>query len=177
MSYVIAAPDVIAAATTDLANIGSTIRAATAAAAPPTTGVAAAAADEVSAAVAELFGSHAQAYQAISAQATAFHGQFLALLKAGAGQYAVAETSISRDLLSTVNAPTQALVGRPLVGNGADGVAGGTLAQANGGAGGILFGNGGAGATDAAGQGGNGGAGGLIGNGGAGGAGTGGGRR
>ena len=85
MSYVIAAPDVIAAATTDLANIGSTIRAATAAAAPPTTGVAAAAADEVSAAVAELFGSHAQAYQALSAQATAFHGQFLALLKPAPG--------------------------------------------------------------------------------------------
>jgi hypothetical protein len=42
MSYVIPAPDVIAAATTDLANIGSTIRAATALAALPTTAVVAA---------------------------------------------------------------------------------------------------------------------------------------
>ena len=57
-------------------------------------------------------------------------------LKTGAGQYAQAEATIGRDLLDTVNAPTQALVGRPLIGNGAAGVAGGTLAQANGAAGG-----------------------------------------
>src|SRR5580693_5728322 len=179
MSYVIAAPDVIAAATTDLANIGSTIKAANAVAALPTTGVAAAGTDEVSAAVAALFGSHAQAYQAISARAAAFHGQFVQFVHAGAGQYALTEAtnasplqSMGQDLLSAVNAPTQALVGRPLIGNGADGMAGGTLTQANGSAGGILFGNGGAGATDAAGQGGGGGAAGLIGSGGAGGAGA-----
>ena len=39
MSYVIAAPDVIAAATTDLAGIGSTIKAANAVAALPTSEV------------------------------------------------------------------------------------------------------------------------------------------
>src|ERR1700744_4702537 len=169
MSYVIAAPDVIAAAATDLADIGSTIKAATADAALPTTGVAAAAADEVSAAVAVLFGSHAQAYQALTAQGAAFHDQFVQLVKGGAGQYAQMEATTGRDLRNTVNAPAQALTGRPLIGNGAAGVSGGTLAQANGGAGGILFGNGGAGATDAAGQGGVGGAAGLVGRGGAGG--------
>jgi hypothetical protein len=100
-------------------------------------------------------------------------------LPAGAGHYALTEAtnaaplqSVERGLLAAVNAPTQALVGRPLIGNGANGVAGGTLAHADGGAGGILFGNGGAGATDAAGQGGAGGAAGLIGSGGAGGAGA-----
>jgi PE family len=47
MSLVIATPDVMAAAATDLANIGTTIRAANAAA-TQTTGVFAAAEDEVS---------------------------------------------------------------------------------------------------------------------------------
>ena len=52
MSYVIAAPEMIAAAATDLANIGSSLSEANAAAAAPTTGVLAAAEDEVSAAIA-----------------------------------------------------------------------------------------------------------------------------
>src|ERR1700722_6196991 len=93
MSYGSAAPDVIAAATTDLANIGSTIKAANAVAALPTTGLAAAGADEVSAAVGALFGSHAQAYQALSAQAAAFHDRFVQALTAGAGSYASAEAA------------------------------------------------------------------------------------
>src|ERR1700759_5231430 len=58
-----------------------------------------------------------------------------------------------------------------LIGNGANGVGGGTLAAATGGNGGLLFGDGGSGATDAAGQGGDGGDAGLFCNGGGGGAG------
>lgn len=50
---------------------------ATAAAAIPTTQVLAAAADEVSAAIAELFGAHGQEFQALSAQASAFHDRFV----------------------------------------------------------------------------------------------------
>lgn len=49
MQFVIAAPEFVAAAATDLANIGSTISAANVAAAAPTSGVLAAGADEVSA--------------------------------------------------------------------------------------------------------------------------------
>src|ERR1700758_1013168 len=59
-----------------------------------------------------------------------------------------------------------------LIGNGANGVGGGTLAEATGGDGGLLFGDGGSGATDAAGQGGDGGAGGVVGGGGGGGSGA-----
>ena len=73
-----------------------------------------------------------------------------------------------------INAPTQLLFHRDLIGNGTAG----TLTHPNGGPGGFLFGDGGAG-YDAAGNagmaGGNGGAAGLIGNGGAGGNGGGGG--
>lgn len=84
MSFVIAPPDLISTAATDLASVGSTISAATAAARVFTTRVVAAGADEVSAAVAELFGAHRGEFQAVSAQATAFHDQFVHALTAGA---------------------------------------------------------------------------------------------
>lgn len=60
MSFVIAVPEFLSAAATDLANLGSTISAANAAASIPTTGVLAAGADDVSAAIAALFGAHAR---------------------------------------------------------------------------------------------------------------------
>ncbi|CKN20981.1 PE-PGRS family protein [Mycobacterium tuberculosis] len=72
MSFVIAAPDLVAMATEDLAGIGASLTAANAAAAVPTSGLLAAAGDEVSAAIAALFSSHGQQYQAMSAQAAAF---------------------------------------------------------------------------------------------------------
>lgn len=167
MSFVIAAPEVMAAAATDLANIGSSISAASAAAAGPTMGILAAGADEVSVAISALFGSHAQGYQTLSAQLAAYHNQFVRALNAGAGSYASAEAAnVQQTLLNAINAPTQTLLGRPLIGNGADGGPG-----QNGGPGGLLYGNGGnGGAGDTANpNGGNGGSAGLIGNGGAGG--------
>lgn len=93
MSFVIAAPEVMAAAATDLANIGSSISAASAAAAGPTMGILAAGADEVSVAISALFGSHAQGYQTLSAQLAAYHNQFVRALNAGAGSYASAEAA------------------------------------------------------------------------------------
>ncbi len=63
MSFLIAAPELVAAAATDLARVGSTISTANVAASGPTTSVIAAGADEVSAGIAALFGAHAQAYQ------------------------------------------------------------------------------------------------------------------
>ncbi len=116
MSFVIAVPEFLSAAATDLANLGSTISAANAAASIPTTGVLAAGADDVSAAIAALFGAHAQAYQTISAQAATFHAQFVQTLSAGAGAYANAEAAnVQQSLLNAINAPTQALLGRPLI--------------------------------------------------------------
>lgn len=127
MSYLVVVPELVAAAATDLANIGSSISAANAAAAAPTTALVAAGGDEVSAAIAALFGAHARAYQALSAQAAMFHEQFVRALAAGGNSYAVAEAataqSVQQDLLNLINAPTQALLGRPLIGNGADGTA------------------------------------------------------
>lgn len=139
MSLVIATPQLLATAALDLASIGSQVSAANAAAAMPTTEVVAAAADEVSAAIAGLFGAHARQYQALSVQVAAFHEQFVQALTAAAGRYASTEAAVERSLLGAVNAPTEALLGRPLIGNGADGTAPGQP----GAAGGLLFGNGG----------------------------------
>ncbi|MCV7125755.1 PE family protein, partial [Mycobacterium lacus] len=159
MSFVVATPEALVAAAADLTNIGSTIGAASAAAAAPTTALLAAGADEVSAAIAALFGAYGQAYQGLNAQAAAFHQQFVQALTAGAGSYAATEAANAspiQELLNVLNAPTQLLLGRPLIGNGTNGAAG---TGAAGGPGGILIGNGGAGGSGAAGlPGGNGGA-------------------
>ena len=64
MSFVTASPEMMTAAATDLASLGSTLSAANAAAATRTTGVLAAAEDEVSAAIAALFSAHGQGFQA-----------------------------------------------------------------------------------------------------------------
>jgi hypothetical protein len=71
MSYVIAAPEMMTSAATDLATIGSTLNTANAAAAASITGVVVAAGDGMSAPIALLFSSHAQQFQALSADAAA----------------------------------------------------------------------------------------------------------
>ncbi len=121
MSFVIAAPEVIAAAATDLASLESSIAAANAAAAANTTALLAAGADEVSTAVAALFGAHGQAYQALSAQAQAFHAQFVQALTSGGGAYAAAEAAATSPLLAPINEFFLANTGRPLIGNGTNG--------------------------------------------------------
>ena len=93
MSFVIAAPEMVASAASALASIGSMIGEANAAAVAPTTGVVAAAEDEVSAAIASLFSSHAQNFQALSAQASAFHTQFVQALNGAGSQYVAAEAA------------------------------------------------------------------------------------
>ena len=62
MSFVIAAPEIMTSAATDLATIGSNLSAAHTAAAAPTLVVLPAAADEVSASIAQLFSQHAADY-------------------------------------------------------------------------------------------------------------------
>ncbi len=180
MSLVIVTPETVAAAASDVARIGSSIGVANSAAAGSTTSVLAAGADEVSAAIATLFGSHAREYQAISTQVAAFHDRFAQTLSAAVGSYVSAEATnaaplatLEHNVLNALNAPTQALLGRPLIGDGAAGAPG--TGQA-GGAGGILWGNGGAGGNaglfgvgGTGGPGGPGGPGGVGGTGGAGG--------
>lgn len=93
MSYVIAAPEMLATTAADVDGIGSAIRAASASAAGPTTGLLAAAADEVSSAAAALFSEYARECQEVLKQAAAFHGEFTRALAAAGAAYAQAEAS------------------------------------------------------------------------------------
>ncbi len=150
MSFVDVTPELLETAAADVARIGSAVRAGNLAAAIPTTEVAAAGADEVSAAVAALFGAHAQEFQAAAAQAATYHEQFVGGLSAAAVAYAGTEASIATGLQSfasdplraigeawvnsplgqeldpIINAPTDVLLGRDLIGNGVAGTAPGT---------------------------------------------------
>jgi hypothetical protein len=95
MSYVIAAPEMMTAAATDLAGIGSALTEAHTAAATPTIGLVPAAADEVSAGVAHLFSRYAEDYHALAGKAAAFQEQFVQHLHAGAFSYASIEAALA----------------------------------------------------------------------------------
>lgn len=92
-SYVIAAPEAVALASADLTGIGKAIEGATAAAAPSTTGLVAAARDEVSAAIANVFGRYAHEFQALTTHAAQFHAHFGHALSTAGTAYATAEAS------------------------------------------------------------------------------------
>jgi PE family len=107
VSFVLTAPELVTAAAGNLAGIGSTLGEATAAAAGPTTGVATAAADEVSTAISQLFATYGEEFQAVSAQAAAFHNEFVSLLNGGAAAYLSADiASAQRGLPSAAPAAT-----------------------------------------------------------------------
>ncbi len=91
MSSLLLEPQLVSTAAADVAEIGSTINAATAAAAGSTTGVVAAAGDEVSLSAAALFDAYAKDYQALLKQAAAFHEQFAAALASANAAYLGAE--------------------------------------------------------------------------------------
>jgi triacylglycerol lipase len=93
VSYLVALPEMMSAAATNVASIGSVVATANQGMAGATTGVLAAAEDEVSVAIAALFSAHGQGYQALSAQAAAFHGRFVQALTGAAGAYTAAEAA------------------------------------------------------------------------------------
>jgi hypothetical protein len=93
MSFVIINPQTLAAAAGNMQDIGLTMAANNAAAAGPTTGLVPAAADPVSGLTAAQFASHAEMYQAISAQAEAIHQQLVATMGSNASSYAAAEAA------------------------------------------------------------------------------------
>ena len=111
MSFVVAAPDAVSTVAQDLAGIHSSLSQATAAATGPTTAIVAAAEDEVSAAVAALFGAFGQEYQAVGARAAAFHEQFVGALNGTAAAYLGAEAENAQLAVAAAAAgPYQSLV-------------------------------------------------------------------
>ncbi|OOK71400.1 PE family protein [Mycobacterium kansasii] len=103
MSYVFAAPELLASAAADVDGIAAAIGAASVAAAGPTSNLLAAAGDEVSAATAALFNAYAQEYQAVVRQAAAFQQEFTRTLAVAAGAYAQAEAANAALLNGALN--------------------------------------------------------------------------
>ncbi|CAM3157735.1 PE family protein [Mycobacterium intermedium] len=99
-SFTFVSPEAVTAAAAELAEIGSTVSSANAAAAVPTTQVIAAASDEVSTAIAALFSTSGQQFQALSAQAATIHGEFVKLLSGGAAQYVSTELANAQQTLA-----------------------------------------------------------------------------
>ncbi|WAC92062.1 PE family protein [Mycobacterium sp. Aquia_213] len=91
MSFVRAQPEVLHAVAAELHSVNEAVREGSSAAATPTTGVAPAAADIVSVLTAAQFVSHAQRFQAISAEAAVVREQLVATLGISAGSYAATE--------------------------------------------------------------------------------------
>ena len=104
MSYVVALPEMMSAAATDVASIGSVVTTANQGVAAATTGVLAAAEDEVSLAIAALVSAHGRGYQALSAQAAAFHAEFVQALTGAAGAYTAAEAANATPLAAVEKA-------------------------------------------------------------------------
>lgn len=137
MSFVVAAPEMIQTAAQDLAGIRSVLAEAMTTVAAPTTGVVPAAGDEVSAAVAATFGNFGKEFQSLSAQAQAFHAEFVTVINAGAGAYLSAEiANAEQTLANAVNAPAQMVLGL----GGAPGLGGVAAAGGTPAAGGLLGG-------------------------------------
>ena len=115
MSHVIAVPEILAAAASDVTDIGSDLSAAHTAAAARTTGLLAAAEDEVSTAMAAVFSAHGQGFHALRTRAAAFHAQFARTLNASAGSYASTEAQAVNTLANLFAAP--AIPAVPATGN------------------------------------------------------------
>jgi broad specificity phosphatase PhoE len=127
MSFVLVAPDMLETAAADIAQVGSAVTVGNLAAAIPTTELAAAGADEISAAIAALFGAHAREYQAAAAQAATYYEQFVGTLNAAAATYAGTEATIAtsmRGALDALNAPSQVLGSTAAAGQAGGGTGG-----------------------------------------------------
>ncbi|KZS82013.1 hypothetical protein A4G29_11200 [Mycobacterium kansasii] len=75
----------------------------------------------MSAAIAALFSTYGRQYQEFSAQIASAQDEFVRALNGGAAAYVATEfANAEQAMLRIVNAPTQLLVGRSLIGNGVD---------------------------------------------------------
>ncbi|OBK96447.1 hypothetical protein A5645_08335 [Mycobacterium asiaticum] len=117
MSLVVA-PDWIESAAQELAGIRSALTEVSESIAASTTAIAPAAADEISAAIARIFGEFGEEFQIISAQTRAFHTGIVDLLGSTAGAYAGTETAnavqvVTNSVSSALAPPAAPLPGMP----------------------------------------------------------------
>ena len=91
MSFLMAQPEILDAASRELHRINASVREGSSAVAIPTTRVVPAAADAVSILTAQRFSRHGQLFQEISAQAALVREQLATMLGVSAGSYAATE--------------------------------------------------------------------------------------
>lgn len=91
MSFLVAQPEMLDAASREVHRINTSVREGSSAVALPTTRVAPAAADAVSILTAQRFSQHGLLFQQISAQAALVHEQLATMLGISAGSYAATE--------------------------------------------------------------------------------------
>ena len=135
MSFVIAAADLVQGAAQDLAGIHASLAEAASVVAGPTTGVVPAAADEVSAAISAMFGNFGQEFQLLSAQAQAFHAQFVSLMNAGVGAYVSTEVANAQQAVANAIGGGGAAAAGATPSAGGGGLLGGVLGGLTGGSG------------------------------------------
>ena len=109
MSLLTVVPEAVAAASSNLENLGSALRGAGDAAVRRTTAIAPLGADEVSSAIARIFDSHGQEFAAVNARAASFHADFVKLLNGGAAQYVSAEIANAQQAVSSLFAGATAV--------------------------------------------------------------------
>jgi PE family len=121
MMFVNAEPGLIHGAAQDLAGIRSDLDEVLTTTSGPMTGLLPAAQDEVSSAVAQVFGQVGRTFQAQHALAAGFHNSFVAAMKSGASAFAAAEVSNGSDLgglLGEANQAVSQFIGVNLEGTG-----------------------------------------------------------
>lgn len=91
MSFLMAQPEILDAASRELHRINAAVREGSSEVVVPTTSVAPAAADAVSILTAHQFSRHGQLFQEISAQAAVVREQLATMLGISAGSYAATE--------------------------------------------------------------------------------------
>lgn len=106
MSFVVAAPQQVAAAALDLAGIRSVLAEATSAVAAHTSAVVPAAADEVSAAIATVFADFGAEFQAVNVRVHVFHAEFVSMLNAAAEAYLSTEIANAESASLLLYGPT-----------------------------------------------------------------------
>ena len=117
MEYLVTAPELLATTAADVGEIRSAIIDANASAVGPTGGLVPAANDEVSEAIANVFGGYGQQYQALLTKAAAFHDNFTHALAAAGNTYTQAEAASVEALGTSI----QTLLGRTPTGGGSSG--------------------------------------------------------
>jgi len=124
-SFIFATPEALAQAAGELSGIAETLHGATAAATPSATGVVAAAGDEVSTAIARVFGGYANDFLGLTAQAAQAHDQFARAVGEAGAAYSAAEAANVPPMVQTVVqkffdqgmfSPFTYLTGQPLFG-------------------------------------------------------------